>query len=504
MAREAATLREYSAISVFIAGFAAGIFISSFVPIVPLVSLLVAAVALAMLLAEKLQGGVVPREVFLAALFVAAASFGSFRYAIKDFHEVVPPALAGVVVDEPADAENARRFVYEAENGERVLVSAPLYAPVSYGDRVRVSGKLSRPGVIAEGDGRAFDYGAYLAKDDIYWTMSFADVEVLAHGEGSALKTALFAAKQDFVSHIESILPEPQASLLAGLVIAGKGSLPSRVLEDFRRSGVVHIVVLSGFNVTLIAEFLRQLCTYAFLAAGLAAAPLALAASALGIALFVLMTGASATVVRAAAMALIALLAKHLGRSFSAPRALALAAFLMLMWNPKLLVFDPSFQLSFLATLGLVYVSPWLEERLRGRWARSAKLKEIFIQTASTQLAVLPLLMYSTGSVSLVSLPANLAILPAVPLAMLTGFFAALASYLSPVLAWPVSFLAHALLSFILGAARLFGSLPFAVVAVPQAGVWLAALLPLGLAGLAFVLRRKLVYDGGRHAKEFR
>lgn len=498
MAHEAGITREPNRISVFICGFAAGIFFASFVSVPPLVSLLIIIVGFAVLVERK-------REVVLLSLFLISFGLGSLRYAIKDFHEVILPSAEGVIIDEPLETERARRFTYEADNGEKVIVSAPLYIPVSYGDRVRVEGKLKRPRVIEEESGRDFDYGAYLSKDDIYWTISFAEVEVLAHDEGNPLKAALLKVKDNFIAHIESILPEPQASLLAGLVVAGKGSLPKSVLEDFRKAGVVHIVVLSGFNVTLIAEFLRQLFVSLFLVAGLSAAPFVAAmASAVGIVLFVLMTGASATVVRAAAMAFIVLLAKHFGRTFSAPRALMLAGFAMLFVNPKLLVFDPSFQLSFLATLGLIYFLPpverffnWLPERFQFR--------EIVWQTVATQLAVLPLFVYSTGNVSLVSLPANVAILPAVPFAMLAGFAATLVSYAGTLIAWPLSFISHLLLSYILAISHLFGSLPFATVEVSLKSLHLLLGLGIAVGGFfAFRFQIENLFSPGRLGAELK
>ncbi len=473
MEQEVSTNSALNPISVFIGGTACGIFLASFVSILPLVSLLIIILGLAILIDRK-------KEVVFLSIILISFGFGSLRYAVKDFHEPQTPSAQGVVVDEPMDTENTRRFVYEADNGEKVLVSAPLYTEVMYGDRVEVKGNFKEPGVIeGESGERDFDYGAYLSKDDIYFTMSFAEVTVLAHDQGSPLRAALLKVKSNFVSHIQSILPEPQSALLAGLIVAGKGSLPESVLEDFRRAGVVHIVVLSGFNVTLIAEFLRRILQAIFIFAGVAAAPLAIAgASAGGIILFVLMTGASATVVRAAAMALIVLFARHIGRSFSAPRALALAAFVMLMMNPKILVFDPSFQLSFLATLGLIYIVPVIERGLsRVALAKWGQMRETLAQTIGTQLAVLPLLVYSVGDISIVSLPANILTLLVVPFAMLGGFIATLLSYIHTVVAWPISFISHLLLSWVLAVANFFGSLPFATLRAPNMSVFVITAL---------------------------
>ncbi|MBX4206610.1 ComEC family competence protein [Candidatus Parcubacteria bacterium] len=459
MEPEADTSWGLNPISLFIGGFAAGIFLSSFVPISPLISLLIIVVGFAVLVDKK-------REVVLLSIILISFGLGSLRYAVKDFHEVQTPSTTGMVVNEPEDKENIRRFVYEADNGEKVLVSAPLYAHVEYGDRVEVKAEPKTPGVI-----EGFDYGAYLAKDDIYWTESFAEVKVLSSGNGNALKAALLRVKNNFIAHTRAILPEPESSLLAGLIVAGKDSLPAAIVEDFRRAGIIHIVVLSGFNVTLIAEFLRKAFQKIFILANFTALAWApAAASVAGVVLFTLMTGATTTVVRAAVMASIAVSAKLFGRSYSAPRALAFAAFLMLLENPKILVFDPSFELSFLATLGLVLFMDPISERLK-RVTERWKVRETLAQTLATQLAVLPLLAYSVGNISIVSLPANILTLVIVPFTMLAGFVAVLLSYIHPVIAWPLSFATYFLLSWILFVAHFFGSLPFATVAFSATSV---------------------------------
>ncbi|MEK7135088.1 MAG: ComEC/Rec2 family competence protein [Patescibacteria group bacterium] len=442
---------------VFILGFAGSVFFSSFVFVSPFVALLVFVVGIGILLAEKIQNKVVAREVFLLALLLIALSLGSLRYAVKDFHEVLIPTETGVAVSEPEDKDNVRRFVFRSDNDEKVLVSAPLYHPVQYGDVVKVTGKLERPGIIeSEDGGRDFDYGKYLAKDDIYYTLGFAEVEIISSGHGNPVKEALFKIKRNFVEQAKSILAEPYASLLMGLIVAGRDALPKDILEEFRRAGMIHIVVLSGFNITLIAEFLRRVFQASFLKLGWVRYPHAPAmASIIGVSLFVVMTGGEATVVRAALMAMTVIAAGLFGRNYSASRALLFAGFLMLLHNPKILVFDPSFQLSFLATLGLIYIMPIVKQYLP---------YETLAQTISTQLAVLPLLVYSMGDVSLVSLPANMLILLTVPWTMFLGFIAVLLSYISVVLAWPLTFVTHLLLSWILVVSHFFSSLPFATV----------------------------------------
>jgi competence protein ComEC len=477
-----ATSWSHKLIFVFIFSFVFGILVSSFVFISPLLSLLVMIVAGVVLLAEKILNKKVEKEIILLSLILISFACGALRYSVKDFHEPLTPTLTGIVASEPEQRDNATRFVFLAENGERALVSTELYSPVWYGDKVILKGAFKTPGIIEDQDGgRPFDYGDYLAKDDIYHTMSFAELEVVQSGQGSSIKSALLKLKRSFVGKIRETFSEPYASLLAGLIVSGRDAMPADILEEFRRAGVIHIVVLSGYNITIIADFLRRFFEKIFLLSRFTLVPaLAPAASIIGILLFVLMTGAEATVVRAAIMVLVVIAAKLFGRKYSAPRALIVAGFIMLLENPKILVFDPSFQLSFLATLALIYVVPIVEKYLEfvtEKWG----LRSIIATTLGTQLTVLPMLIYSVGDVSLVSLPANILILLIIPYTMLLGFIATTLAYVSGLLAVPIAFVANLFLAWIIGVAYILGNLSFASISVPNLSPWLILFIYIAL-----------------------
>ncbi len=430
----------------FLGSFILAIALSSTIFIPPLVSIFILVIGIGCLAAEYVWHGKLGNEILMLSIVLISFGLGSLRYSIKDFHELAVPDLTGIVASEPEDKENFRRFILQSDNGEKVLVNGPPYSPVQYGDRVAVNGKLERPGTIDSPAGE-FDYGRYLSKDNIYYTLNFAEVEIVSSsppaGGGNPVKSALFKIKRSFVAKAKEILPEPHAGLLTGLIVSGKESLPKNILEEFRKAGVIHIVVLSGFNITLIADFLRKIFR-------------SHKVPVIGIILFVIMTGAEASIVRAAIMAFIATGAKLFGREYSAIRALIFAAFLMILHNPKILIFDPSFQLSFLATLGLIHFMPPIEKKLK--WITIPKIREITSQTLATQSAVFPLLIFSTGSFSPLFLPSNILTLIVVPWTMLIGFLAILASYINIVVALPLTYTAHLLLSWILLVANIFGS----------------------------------------------
>ena len=473
-----------------VAGFVVGILVRSFVSVGESFA------AFLLLLAGVLF--LVNRKTALVSVFFLCVALGMFRYDLADrkgpqtaldafVGQMV--TLEGLVVIEPDLRERVVRLVIQGLTLEplqgqsfKVLVTTATEPKYAYGDRVSVLGVLERPenftptpirnelvwGFTDETTLREVNYRQYLAKDGIYYEMFLPSIEVLARGEGNPLVAALFAFKHAFISRLNALIPEPHAALLAGLVVGAKQSLGEKLLDDFRTVGVIHIVVLSGFNITIIARFIEW-------ALSALSRNRRLILAACCIILFAMMVGASATVVRATVMALIVLLARGTGRVYAVTRALLIAGALMLVHNPQILVFDTSFQLSFLATVGLIYLSPLLEPRVRfitERWG----LREIVVATVATQLFVLPFLLYKTGILSLVSLPVNLLILAAVPATMLFGFLSGILSFAWSVLALPFAWIAYALLAYELAVVEWFARLPFAAVALTSFPFWLVAL----------------------------
>ena len=365
--------------------------------------------------------------------------------------------VEGVVVEDPDVRDNVINLKTRTDVGT-VLVKTDRFTKVEYGDKINATGKIELPSSFETDSGKTFNYPMYLRAHGITHEMSFAQVEVLEHGDGNWVVAQLTRLKHYFISGIEAALPEPESALLAGLLIGEKRGLGADLSESFRRAGVIHIIVLSGYNVAQIINVVRV---------GVSAVlprTLALGTSGVVAILFMLMTGASETAIRATLMALVVLVAKAMYRPADGLRILLLVAAGMAVWNPYLVLFDLSYQLSILATLGLILFSEPLIPYLT--WLRSKTLIEIFSTTIATQITVLPLLIFSVGQVSLIALVSNVLILVAVPYAMLAGFVASLVALVSPFLAFPFSTVTYALLTYIIHVAVFLGSLPFAVVTI--------------------------------------
>jgi len=418
---------------------------------------------------------------------------GAWRYLavspeekiITQFNDGGKINLVGIIAQEPdVRSDNIKYKVKTLEVGQipygfspkinfikaegNILLVAKKYPEYKYGDKIKIIGKLKTPTSSED-----FDYGQYLAKDDIYSITYFPEIKLLASDQGNWFLGKLLTIKNKFEVSVNQILVEPQSSFLAGLLLGEKRGLPPDLMANFSRTGTTHIIALSGYNITIIAVTLISLFNFFMLRRRLAFW-LALVT----IVLFVLMTGAAASVVRAAIMGILVLLAQQVGRLYSIRNALIFAGAVMVYLNPKVLVFDLGFQLSFGATLGLIYISPilqaWFEPKKedllsqingRAKFVKSLEsLKSILIATLAAQITVLPLLIINFGQLSLISPLANLLILPFIPATMLLGFLGALGGLIFLPLGQIFGWLAWLFLTYEIKIIELLARLPLAAI----------------------------------------
>lgn len=387
--------------------------------------------------------------------------------------------VVGVVVNDPERRDTTLHAHIEVSTigGTQVrgklLVQFPRDTQVSYGDMVSVVGKIEEPQAFETDTGRLFDYPSYLRARGISAVMRYAELESATTG-GWSVFGALFSLKHAFTASLERIFPEPEGSLLEGLLLGERRGLPKELTSAFVASGLIHVVVLSGYNISIVADGVLRVFQFLPRAVGFSLGGAT-------IFLFVVMIGAGATAVRALIMGLIAILARYFGRSSAALRALALAAAAMVLWNPTTLLFDPSFILSVLATFGLITLSPAVEKKLPSILSRAPHIRSIAASTIAVQIFVLPALLYMTGVLSLFALPANVLALPAVPFAMGFGFAAGLLGFVHPILALPAMFITDLLLRFMMLVATMAQLLPFSAAMLATFPLWIAitAYIPL-------------------------
>jgi competence protein ComEC len=450
-------------------GFALGIFARSFIQfgLIEVVWLLLISFILA-LVWRKNTRNVSSIFVLYGSIFLCGCALGGMRMEVASWGEIDPAfeneigneiTIEGKVIREP-DLRAKATHLYIEDNDEILLVRAPLHSAVQYGDVISATGLLQKPEPFETDLGRVFDYKGYLQARGVNYTLSFAGVEVQTQDQGNMLLSALFTFKHAFMDRVERLIPQPQAGLAHGLLLGVKQALGEEYETAFRTAGITHIVVLSGYNVMLVIMFVMYVLAFtlpfrARLLFGLAA-----------IFMFACLVGFSATVVRACIMAALALVAKITGRTYAVVRALMVTAVVMLALNPYLLVYDAGFQLSFVATLGLILLSSHVEKYVQFM-PKVFGLREFLTATIATQIFVMPLLLYTIGEFSVVSVIVNVLVLPMVPVAMLLTFATGMVAFVSATLALPIAYLASFSLNYILWVAVSFSKIPFASFEVP-------------------------------------
>lgn len=417
--------------------------------------------------------------VFLGILiFALGLAAGAWRYGQAEQAMARPYEAAlgqqfsftGVIVREPDErVDRARLTVRAEETGALILMSVALQPKFHYGDRLALKGQLVAPRNFITESGREFDYINYLAKEGIFYQLLNPEVKLISSGAGSAILGAILQGKAFLLDRLKQFLPEPEVSLLGGLILGAKQSLGEDLLADFRRTGVIHIVVLSGYNLAIFARAVMLGVTFLPL-------PFRLPLGAAAVLALTLAAGAGAATVRAALMAGAALVAQFTGRLYQAARALGLAVLVMVWWKPLILVYDLGFQLSVLSTLGLIFLSPLVARRLLflpQRWG----MRELASATIAAQIAVLPWLLYKVGELPLFALPANLLIGLLLPATMALGAATIFASFLGRPLAIILGYATYLLLASELAIVDWLARIPFSALTFFAFPWWLVVLL---------------------------
>lgn len=365
-------------------------------------------------------------------------------------------SLSGVIVEEPDKREVSQNLTVSSSES-KILLATSLSKTFKYGDEVSFYGILEKPENFDTDQGKSFDYINYLRKDGIFYSIKYPKIEIISHGHGNFIKSALFTVKEKFLSKINLAIPKPESTLMGGLILGEKSSFSKDLRESFINTGTIHIVALSGYNVTIVAEWIMKILSFA-------PRNFAFGGGALGIILFVMMAGGASTAIRAGVMAIIALIGKATGRTYDAGRALLLAGVGMIILNPLILAFDVSFELSFIATVAVIFFSPKLEKYFL--WIKWKWLRDIISITVAAYIFVMPFILYKMGNLSFVALPANFLILPFIPATMLFGFLSGLTGFISAWVALPFNFLSYGLLHYELSIIGFFSRLPFSATVI--------------------------------------
>ncbi|OGI90248.1 hypothetical protein A2911_02035 [Candidatus Nomurabacteria bacterium RIFCSPLOWO2_01_FULL_40_15] len=450
-------------------GFVFGVFLRSFLFVNFYVAVWLGLISFALVLFFSLISK--NKWGMILGVFVLTFSLGILRFHSADRHPPVffeslvgkEASFVGVVVDEPDVREGNQKLTIATNEGKqqiKILATFNIDEYFQYGDEVNFSGTLNKPENFITDQGKDFDYVSYLRKDGIFYLMSYPRVEIISHNNGNKVKIALFSAKEKFLEKMNFAISEPESLLMGGFILGERSSFGTEMRQKFIDTGTIHIVALSGYNVTIVSEWIMR--AFSFLPINLA-----FGAGISGILLFVIMAGGQSTAVRAGTMAILALIARATGRNYDVARALVLAGVIMILFNPFVLFFDVSFQLSFIATVAVIFFTPKIEKYFL--WIpKRFGLRDVVSVTSAAYIFVLPFILYKMGNLSLVALPANILILPFIPLTMIFGFITGFAGLVWYVLATPVGYISYLMLHYELGVINFFSSFPFASFSIPN------------------------------------
>ncbi|KKR21195.1 MAG: internalization-related competence protein ComEC/Rec2 protein [Candidatus Moranbacteria bacterium GW2011_GWA2_39_41] len=395
-----------------------------------------------------------------------------------------------IVSKEPAIKDRLQKIVvktrtlgvlgHPVSKREKFLITTNASAVYEYGDKLKVSCNLEIPENF-----NGFDYRMYLAKDNILHLCKNPKIELVEKNQGNRAYTMILYFKDKLQDKIIALLSAPQSGLLIGLILGGDDKLSQTVQDNFSKTGLTHIVAVSGYNVTIVAEYLMLLGIFLGLWR-----KQAFWFAIVGIFLFVVMTGFPASAVRAGVMGSLILWAMKNGRLSNAQNSIIFSAMIMLLINPLLLRWDVGFQLSFLATIGIVYFYP-LIEKYSIKKNGVAFLSEILFLTLSAQVFVLPIILTDFQKLSVISPLANVLVLPIIPLTMLLGFLMVVLTFVFPPLATILAWLTYLPLKYEITIIEWMANLKFASVEITNFSWGFVVIWYIILIGILYFSRRR-------------
>ncbi len=384
--------------------------------------------------------------------------------------------LVGQVIEEPDVREENIKLTIRPENIDgKILVTASRYPEYQYGDKLKITGKLMTPQEFPD-----FSYQDYLAKDGIYSVTYWPKIELIGKNEGNFIYAKILSFKEKLRESIYQNLSPPQSSILGAVILGDKKRISQEWKDKLNRAGVRHLTAVSGMHVAILTSILMAL----LISLGLWRQQ-AFYFAIIFIALFILMTGLQPSAIRAGIMGGLFLLAQHLGRANISSRAVVFAGTAMLAQNPLLLKLDVGFQLSFLAMMGIIYLSPVFQKYLGN----------ILAMTLAAQVFTLPILIYNFGYFSLAAPLTNILIVPFLPFLMGLGFVFAISGaiwqFLGWIFSWPVKFL----LLYLTKIVDWFSGFSWSAFFLEISWIWLVlAYLVLGLVAWRISEKQKLKF----------
>jgi competence protein ComEC len=344
-----------------------------------------------------------------------------------------------------------------------------------------------------------FNYGHYLTLNDIQGVATIAapeDFVVTKESAFSNFNALIGAIQRSLYRTIDRYHSPEQASFLKGVILGYRADLSNEIKQSFMNTGTIHILAVSGSNVAVIVLIIYSMFGFLRLPKKLAGG-----ATIFGIVIFMFITGASPSVVRATIMATVLLVGTLFERRTDVYNSLSVAAAIILLLDTNAL-FDVGFQLSFAAVVSIVYIYPILKKLIDLIPERFEEIKAIdyvlklFAVSLAAQIGTLPFTAYYFGRISLVSLLANLIVVPLSGLNVLLGVATVACSSVSSFVASCYAALNSIAIDFLLGFVKVAGNVPHAYAETAQFQL-LHALLYYGIVAILFHITNPRIVKWG-------
>lgn len=360
----------------------------------------------------------------ISLVILLSLRFFSYFSSQKHFSDGEQAHFVTTIRQEPKIIGARMIISAKPENYDTVFLFVPRTKQLRYGDVIEVSGKVT----VKVAENVSTQNSASTPNEKTYYSIYSPHITPVKSEENLIL-SVVYSVRQKIISFFQNSLPSVPASLLLGIVFGIKQQMPQDFTSSLRLTGVFHVIAASGMNVTIIGGFLASIFAY-FLPR-----KLALIFSVGGIIFYAILSGLEPSIIRASCMGIIVFSAQIIGRQTLAWYGLLLTGYTMLLFDPGLLS-DVGFQLSFTATLGLLYIRPLLEfsDKFKAFLEKSVIGEEV-VTTIAAQIATLGILLYYFGTYSLWSVVVNGLVLWVVPLLMMLGGVGAIVSFVFPALA---------------------------------------------------------------------
>ena len=373
--------------------------------------------------------------------------------------------IKGIIASDIELREKSQKFIFISKSNEKIIVFANRYVNLNYGDNIEINGNIEKPEFFNN-----FDYPAFLYRQGIFYVSYYPSITLLSELETQIVKFdfwhLIYNIKNNMRDIVNKYLPEPNASLVLAGTLGDDFILDNELKIGLGKSGLYHIVAVSGLHISIILGALFLF----FIVVGLKRNRATIIAL-IFLFFYIVLTGMPFSVIRAGIMGVILFLGFLIGRPSNTINALIISAIAIILWQNTAWQ-EISFQLSFLAVLGILLFFRFFQNI----FIKISKIPKFIVDILSITMAVLiliwPILTYNFGEFSIIAPISNVLVLPILPILLILGllviifgfFFAPVAIFFSWFL-WLVS-------EWIIFIAEFLGNLPGASIKFTNTNIW--------------------------------